>query len=358
MARNGFSQSELGNPLTEFLLKDACGRQAVMDPFADTAMLLVVFTEEQCADTQAMLPELKQLVGAYPAADVMAVGVCISESETPPPTETQRPEELPFPHLYGRGRELAAHYGIERTPELFLFDQCNGRTYRIESETQEEDAAQLAALRTALEELLGTPGEAAPESASATAEAARASDIGTDRATRDPAPDADPSQAQPGGTASAGSDTQDTHPGGYMPANTPFSKDTERRVMQILNTLLDNLGGMSNLMVHHKLDLLPSLVEAAYILVLQEEEHRDPEQIASTLEVSRGAVESVLSAPMSDHPARALESGSDVAEFQPHAEPEWSGMPETNQLDPETVAGAIAKFAYSVVQRQEVRPPG
>ncbi len=138
-----------------------------------------------------------------------------------------------------------------------------------------------------------------------------------------------------------------------MPETSPIGPGVDERVMQILRTAVNEIGGLNLLARRHELHILPPLIESAYVLVLREEQNMGPAEIAEILGVSSGMVDAVFEAPTSDSTARIRQSAEQMAEFPSHTEPEESGQPPTGHLEPEYLAGALAKFAYSIVRRRQ-----
>ncbi len=138
-------------------------------------------------------------------------------------------------------------------------------------------------------------------------------------------------------------------------AQEPTVEAIDARVMAIVETAIDEMGGPTEMVRHRDQAILPALVESAYVLVLREEAHQSDDEIAAFLGISPGAVDSVFQAPMESHLARMHQRQDIQPEFERHTDPDWSGQPETGRQEPEFVAGAIAKFAYSVVNRRRAR---
>lgn len=138
-----------------------------------------------------------------------------------------------------------------------------------------------------------------------------------------------------------------------MAGTTALNTDTDNSVQEIVDVAIHELGGLASLTQHHQLGILPSVVEASYILYLHEEQGVSIDEIAQQLDISRGVVESVLKSPFTNAFPRLKQAGGEYEEFDIHTEPEWSGMPETGRQEPEYLAGAVAKFAYSVVLRRK-----
>lgn len=139
-----------------------------------------------------------------------------------------------------------------------------------------------------------------------------------------------------------------------MPETSPIDPGVDERVMEIFRTAVNEIGGLNLLVRRHELHILPPLIESAYILVLREEQNKEPAEIAQILGVSSGTVDAVFEAPTSDYVARIRQSAEQMAEFPEHTAPEESGQPPTGHLEPEYLAGALAKFAYSIVLRQQM----
>jgi predicted transcriptional regulator len=134
----------------------------------------------------------------------------------------------------------------------------------------------------------------------------------------------------------------------------PESHALDESAMAVFTQAIESLGGARTLVEHQAVDILPGLLESAYVLVMTEEAGRSPAEIASALGISTGAVKSVLKAPMEAARPRLAEAAR--GEFPPHARPETEDRPGAGRLEPEFLAGALAKFAYDVVKRQQVRP--
>jgi probable regulatory domain-containing protein len=109
---------------------------------------------------------------------------------------------------------------------------------------------------------------------------------------------------------------------------------TDERVMELFLKSVEELGGMRQLVEQRRLALLPELLESAYILVMQEDEHRTPAEIADRLSVSMETVENILAAP------------ADAAMERAAAE-----LP-AELADRESLAGGVARRAYNHLHGQ------
>jgi len=143
-----------------------------------------------------------------------------------------------------------------------------------------------------------------------------------------------------------------------MAGNDSIDEETEDRVREITQVAVDELGGLGAMTCHHQLELLPAIVQAGCILVLPEERDTSDQEIADRLGITRGAVQAVFASPFTDAMPRIRYASRNDAEYPAHAEPKWTALPATSRLDPAYLAGAAAKFAYSVVRRRAgLTPP-
>lgn len=141
-----------------------------------------------------------------------------------------------------------------------------------------------------------------------------------------------------------------------MAEQTSIDAAVEARVMKILNTAIHEVGGPGALIARQEHEMLPALIEAAYALVLRDERHQSTEAIATALKTTPGAVQAVFEAPMEAYAARVRYHEQDLPEFERHMDPDWSDQPTSSRMDPAYLAGALAKFAYAVVKREEPHP--
>lgn len=109
----------------------------------------------------------------------------------------------------------------------------------------------------------------------------------------------------------------------------PAAEARDRRVLELFLKTVQSMGGLRRLAQERRLGWLPPLLAGADTLVLQEEEHRRPDEIADLLGISGESVENMLAAP------------ADRAEQFAHAPP-----PESLG-ERETAAGALIRRALS-----------
>jgi probable regulatory domain-containing protein len=101
------------------------------------------------------------------------------------------------------------------------------------------------------------------------------------------------------------------------------------RVLELFMAAVSLAGGAGRMASEHRLGWLPSLMESAYSLVLQEEEHRPLGEIADILGTTRDAVENMLTGP------------ADTAAVRMH------GAPPLERPEREHIAGGLVRRAYS-----------
>lgn len=130
-------------------------------------------------------------------------------------------------------------------------------------------------------------------------------------------------------------------------------KALDERAMQIVTAALARLGGVGDLVRGRKADLMPALMESAYILVLQQEGNKSIDEIAELLNLPRSAVRSVLDAPTTSFEERLRYAVDGMHQTEPHTDPDWSEMPPSAHLEPEHLTGALAKMTYTQIRREE-----
>lgn len=113
--------------------------------------------------------------------------------------------------------------------------------------------------------------------------------------------------------------------------------DTQARDEQVLATFvdaIDTMGGIRNLVQQRLLGWLPEVMASADVLVLQEQEHCPPDEIAALLDVSGESVANMLAAP--------ADEAMDLIMTPPPSELERR----------ETAAGALARLVYETGRRE------
>ncbi len=114
----------------------------------------------------------------------------------------------------------------------------------------------------------------------------------------------------------------------------PQVVDVDERALQVFLKAIELVGGPRGLVEHRRLTWLPSLMEAAYAVVLREEAHKTTEEIAQFLGLSTNATRLIL--------------GASTENVQKRLEGE---TPE-NESTRAHVAGGLAKLAYQALKSE------
>ncbi len=113
---------------------------------------------------------------------------------------------------------------------------------------------------------------------------------------------------------------------------TPQVADLDGRAMRLFLKAIELLGGPRGLVERRRLTWLPSLMEAAYAVVLREEGNKTVDEIASFLGLSTAATRNILAA--SPEMVQERLEGELEQERRSH------------------VAGGLAKLAYMALRQE------
>lgn len=116
---------------------------------------------------------------------------------------------------------------------------------------------------------------------------------------------------------------------------TPQQANYDERALQVFLKAIELVGGPRGLVEHKRLTWLPSLMEAAYAIVLREEGHKTVDEIAGFLGLSTNATRLILNT-----------STEAVLERLEGASPE-------EQTARAHIAGGLARLAYEALRRAE-----
>ncbi len=108
----------------------------------------------------------------------------------------------------------------------------------------------------------------------------------------------------------------------------------DERALQVFLKAIELVGGPRGLVEHKRLTWLPSLMEAAYAVVLREEGKKSPADIAAFLGLSTNAVRLMLNAPTEAVKERLFGETPSKVSVRAH------------------VAGGLAKLAYEALRRE------
>lgn len=117
---------------------------------------------------------------------------------------------------------------------------------------------------------------------------------------------------------------------------TPQPADLDSQAMQVFLKAIELAGGQRGLLERKRLTWLPSLMEAAYAVVLSETYHRTIEDIAQFLGISSAATRQLLRASPEAVRARlqSEETGEETDEERVH------------------IAGGLARWAFQTLREQ------
>ncbi len=115
----------------------------------------------------------------------------------------------------------------------------------------------------------------------------------------------------------------------------PQVADVDARAWRVFQKAIELVGGPRKLIEHKRLTWLPSLMEAAYAVVLKEEGHKTADEIAQFLGLSTAATRLILNASTEG--------------VQKRLEGEEPGG-ETQRAH---IAGGLAKLAYEALRKEE-----
>ena len=167
----GFTQLATGDPAPDFDLPGVDDKNHTLASFADSKVLMVVFTCNHCPTAQAYEVRLNQMVTDY--ADKGLALVAISPNDP----QAVRLDELgysdvgdtledmkvraneagfKFPYLYdGENQRVSLSYGARATPHVFIFDSARKLRYQGRIDDSESgDAIESADARNAIDAIL------------------------------------------------------------------------------------------------------------------------------------------------------------------------------------------------------------
>jgi peroxiredoxin len=122
----------------------------------------VVFMCNHCPYVLAWLDRLIAVAKDYAGQGVALAGINANDANKYPADSFEnmqnlaRERGLPFPYLHDESQEIAAAYGAQRTPEIFLFDDdLRLRYHGAPDDNYDEPQAAEPYLRQALDAVLG-----------------------------------------------------------------------------------------------------------------------------------------------------------------------------------------------------------
>lgn len=136
---------EIGKQAPDFTLPGVDGKEHSLQNFADSKLLVVMFTCNHCPDARAAAPRMADLYEKYADKGVAFVAISGNDPEALRPDELgygvygdSFPEMKPFaekngwqfPYLYdGDTQKVTTAYGAQATPHVFIFDEARTLRY-------------------------------------------------------------------------------------------------------------------------------------------------------------------------------------------------------------------------------------
>jgi peroxiredoxin len=134
---------------------------SLADISAGKEATVVVFTCNHCPYVLAWMDRLVATARDYAGQGVAFVGINANDPLKYPVDNFEgmqklaRKYDIPYPYLHDRTQEVAAAYGAERTPEIFLFDAgLRLRYHGAPDDNYDEPQTKVHYLRDALDAVL------------------------------------------------------------------------------------------------------------------------------------------------------------------------------------------------------------
>ncbi len=157
-----------GDSAVDFELPGVDGRTHSLSEFDDAEVLVVIFSCNHCPYVRAWEDRMVEIQRDLAAAGVQLIAINSNDDTKYPEDsfevmkERAREKGFNFPYLRDESQEVAAAYGAERTPEVFVFDRERKLRYHgaIDDNYEDPSAVKSHYLRDAISALLR--GEAPP----------------------------------------------------------------------------------------------------------------------------------------------------------------------------------------------------
>jgi peroxiredoxin len=131
LAAAGPGGTNIGQPVADFKLPDAEGREHSLSTLKGEKGTVIIFISAQCPMVRAYNERIEKLAQDYRAKGVNVVGVNSNVTESADDIKRHAAENsYSFVVLRDKGNKVADLLGAERTPEVFLLDASNKLVYR------------------------------------------------------------------------------------------------------------------------------------------------------------------------------------------------------------------------------------
>ncbi|MCA9126396.1 MAG: redoxin domain-containing protein [Planctomycetales bacterium] len=170
---------KIGSAAPDFDLPGVDGKRYSLKDFAQSKILVVLFTCNHCPTAQAYEDRIEQLYADYHDRDVALIAVSPNSAEAVRLDELgytdlgdsladmkirAKDRDFQFPYVYdGQSQEMSAEYGVLATPHVFIFDEKRILQYAGRIDDGEVTKPTSHDARNALDELLANKKVSVPE---------------------------------------------------------------------------------------------------------------------------------------------------------------------------------------------------
>ncbi|MHA2496333.1 MAG: thioredoxin family protein [Candidatus Hodarchaeales archaeon] len=165
------TQLRIGFNAPDFSLPGIDGKTYSLSSFVTKKIVIVLFSCNSCPVAQAYEDRLIRIQRDYDNRGVALIAINSNDAKASPMDSFEQMKErakaknFNFPYLRDETQEIAAIYGAERTPHLFVFDKARKMRYTgaIDDNWKEPDQVQAQHLREVLDALLENREISEPE---------------------------------------------------------------------------------------------------------------------------------------------------------------------------------------------------
>jgi peroxiredoxin len=152
----------VGDETVPFELPGVDGKSHSLEDHQDKSAVAVIFTCNHCPYARAWEDRIVAIQNDYAGRGLQVLAINANDARKYPddgfPQMRRRAEEkgFNFPYLHDASQEVAASYGAERTPEVFLFDGDGRLAYHgaVDDDYDDPAAVREHYLRDAVEAVL------------------------------------------------------------------------------------------------------------------------------------------------------------------------------------------------------------
>jgi len=156
------SRLKIGSDIIPFKLKSTENSEVSPADFSDKKALVVMFTCNHCPYVQAYEERMISLQKEFSSEGVQFIAINANEEVNYPEDSFEhmvtraKEKGFNFPYLRDESQEIAAAYGAQRTPEVFLFNESQKLVYtgRIDDNWQDSGSVQVQDLHDAIQATL------------------------------------------------------------------------------------------------------------------------------------------------------------------------------------------------------------